>query len=115
VSGGGVTITGVTCEKPWRKELRPDPQTKNILLLHYPAWIKKLGERRFDLLLAGHSHGGQVRLPFLGAPKLAYGVDEYDMGLFPTPNGPLYVNPGIGWFVTPARFLCRPEITVIEF
>ena len=56
----------------------------------------------------------QVRLPFVGAPVLGYGVDEYDKGLFETPNGPLYVNPGIGWFVTRIRFCCRPEITVIE-
>jgi predicted MPP superfamily phosphohydrolase len=56
-----------------------------------------------------------VRSPFFGAPMLAYGMDEYDKELFQTPNGLLYVNPGIGWFVTPARFLCRPEITVIEF
>jgi hypothetical protein len=110
-----VTITGLSCERPWQKELQPDPQTKNILLLHYPAWVKKLGGQRFDLLLAGHSHGGQVRLPFFGALMLAYGVDEYDRGLFQTPNGPLYVNPGLGWFVTRARFGCRPEITVIEF
>ena len=115
ISGGELTLTGLTCEHPWRKELQPNPETKNVLLLHYPAWVQKLGEQKFDLLLAGHSHGGQVRLPFFGAPMLAYGVDKYDQGLFQTANGPLYVNPGIGWFVTSARFLCRPEITVIEF
>ena len=37
-----------------------------------------------------------------------------DMGLFRTPSGPLYVNPGIGWFPVPIRFNCRPEITVFE-
>lgn len=111
---GQVTITGLSCQSHRPAPLLPKSGTKNILLLHYPAWVKKLGEARFDLMLAGHSHGGQVRLPFLGPPMVAFAVDEYDKGLFETGNGPLYVNPGIGWFATPIRFRCRPEITVIE-
>ena len=43
-----------------------------------------------------------------------YGVDEFDLGLFQTASGPLYVNPGIGWYPVPLRFNCRPEIAVIE-
>jgi len=83
--------------------------------MHYPAHAKKLGDQKFDLLLAGHSHGGQVRIPFYGAPIIPYGCDEYDLGLFQTPAGPLYVNPGIGYiFNYDFRFNCRPEITVIE-
>ena len=82
--------------------------------MHYPAWVKKLGDAKYDLLLAGHSHGGQVRLPFFGPVHVPFGVEEYDMGLFHTTRGPLYVNPGIGWFPVPIRFNCRPEITVFE-
>ena len=70
---------------------------KNILLIHYPVWAKKLGGGQFDLMLAGHSHGGQVRIPFYGAIFLPFGVDEYDLGLFQTNAGPLYVNAGIGY------------------
>jgi predicted MPP superfamily phosphohydrolase len=66
------------------------------------------------VVLAGHSHGGQVRLPFYGPVHLPFGVDEYDMGMFKTTSGPLYVNPGIGWYPYPIRFNCRPEITVFE-
>jgi predicted MPP superfamily phosphohydrolase len=87
---------------------------QNILLQHYPAWVKKLGDRKFDLILAGHSHGGQVRIPFYGPIFLPFAVDEFDLGLFETDWGPLYVNPGIGWFPVPYRFRCRPEVTVIE-
>ena len=66
-------------------------------------------------MLAGHSHGGQVRIPFYGPVVVPFGVDEYDLGWFSTPNGPLYVNPGIGYiYVYNFRFNCRPEITVIE-
>jgi uncharacterized protein len=55
-----------------------------------------------------------VRLPFYGALIDGFGVGRYDLGLFQTPAGPLYVNPGIGWFPWPIRFNCRPEITVFE-
>jgi predicted MPP superfamily phosphohydrolase len=41
-------------------------------------------------------------------------VDEFDLGMFQTAAGRLYVNPGIGWFPVPIRFNCRPEITVFE-
>ena len=65
-------------------------------------------------MLAGHSHGGQVRIPFYGSVIVPFLVDEYDLGLFQTKAGPLYVNAGIGWFSCPIRFNCRPEITVVE-
>jgi predicted MPP superfamily phosphohydrolase len=90
------------------------PGMKNILLMHYPAWVKQLDDGPFDLILAGHSHGGQVRIPFYGPLIVPHMVDEYDLGLFQTAAGPLYVNPGIGWYPFPIRFNCRPEITVIE-
>jgi predicted MPP superfamily phosphohydrolase len=87
----------------------------NLLLMHYPAWAKKLGSQKFDLMLAGHSHGGQVRIPFYGALFVPFAVDEYDLGLFQTAAGPLYVNAGIGYvYHYNFRFNCRPEITVIE-
>ena len=107
-------ITGAAFLKFKKQPLRVDPDRRNILLMHYPAWIDKLGGTRFDLVLAGHSHGGQVRLPFYGPVFLPFGVDQYDLGLFHTASGPLYVNPGIGWFPVPIRFNCRPEITVFE-
>ncbi len=91
------------------------PKARSILLVHYPAFVKQLHARRFDLLLAGHSHGGQVRLPLVGALALPHRVDEYERGLYRTPWGPLYVGTGLGWYHLNVRFLCRPEITVIEF
>lgn len=109
-----VNVIGITCKNANQPLLPVDPNRKNILLMHYPAWVKKLGAQKFDLMLAGHSHGGQVRIPFFGPVAVPFGVDEYDMGLFQTAKGPLYVNPGIGWFPVPVRFRCRPEITVIE-
>jgi len=86
---------------------------KRILLNHYPDAVDRL-RLKFDLILAGHSHGGQIRLPFYGAITVPGRVGEYDMGLFRTPAGPLYVNPGIGYWALPLRIFCRPEITLIE-
>lgn len=114
IADGRINLIGMA--QTGAKHPIPDPKqgTKNILLVHYPAWVKKLGERKFDLILAGHSHGGQVRIPFYGAIIVPFAVDEFEMGLYQTPNGPLYVNPGIGWFPVPLRFNCRPEVTLIE-
>jgi predicted MPP superfamily phosphohydrolase len=91
-----------------------EPQARRrILMTHYPVFADSLGDRRFDLILAGHSHGGQVRVPFYGALMVPWGVGPYDYGYFNTPGGPLYVNAGIGTYWFPYRFNCRPEITVV--
>lgn len=122
---GRFSIIGATCLK-WQPTFagatgnsrqtpsHANPITRSIFLMHYPAWVKRLPPRQFDLLLAGHSHGGQVWIPFCGPVYVPFGVDEYVRGLFQTEAGPLYVNPGIGWFPWPIRFNCRPEITVFE-
>jgi predicted MPP superfamily phosphohydrolase len=108
------SILGTACLHSQTPPMQPNNATTNILLMHYPAWVENLGATRYDLILAGHSHGGQVRLPFYGPLFLPFGVGKYDVGMFRTRNGPLYVNPGIGWFPVPIRFNCRPEITVFE-
>ena len=111
---GKLCIIGATCRSSRQPPVQINRTTRNIFLMHYPAWVKKLGTQTFDLILAGHSHGGQVRIPFYGPIFLPFGVEEYDLGMFRTGSGPLYVNPGIGWFPVPIRFNCRPEITVFE-
>ncbi len=110
---GKILISGATCLHGRPAPLKPQPGVKNIFLLHYPLLNERL-TAQYDLLLAGHSHGGQVRLPFFGALIVPYWVGRYQMGLYHVPAGPLYVNPGIGWIGTPVRFNCRPEITVFE-
>jgi uncharacterized protein len=87
--------------------------SRRLLLMHYPGMASQLHGQRFDLILAGHSHGGQVRLPLLGALIVPHGVGPYDLGYYDTPGGPLYVNAGIGTYRIPVRLNCRPEITVV--
>lgn len=111
-AGGKVNIAGATCSKAPRIAL--NLAARNVVLIHYPEWVEKLASYRFDVALAGHSHGGQVRLPFFGPLILPSGVGRYDLGLFQTPSGPLHVGAGLGWFHLNLRFNCRPEITVIE-
>ena len=95
------------------KAVPPLMAGRRLLLIHYPLMADRLGDRHFDLILAGHSHGGQVRLPFWGSIIVPKGVGRYDFGYYETPGGPLYVNVGIGTYRLPFRFNCRPEITVI--
>lgn len=111
---GQFSVIGATCRSANQPLIPANPGTRSIFLMHYPAWVKKLAGQKYDLLLAGHSHGGQVCIPFYGPVYVPYGVDEYPRGLYQTPCGPLYVNPGIGWFPWAIRFNCRPEITLIE-
>jgi predicted MPP superfamily phosphohydrolase len=85
---------------------------RQILLLHFPQMANIL-QQRFDLILAGHSHGGQIRLPWVGAIVLPKGVGPYEHGFYETPGGPLYVNAGIGTYRIPFRWNCRPELTLV--
>ncbi len=92
-----------------------EPQAaRRLLLIHYPTQADRLDGRRYDLIIAGHSHGGQVRIPCYGAPVLPYGVGRFQKGRYESLGGPLYVNVGIGTYMYPVRFNCRPELTVVR-
>ena len=86
-----------------------------ILLAHEPDYADKVARHGgVDLMLAGHTHGGQVRLPVVGALYTPPYGRKYIEGHFYLANGlQLYVNRGIGVVEVPFRVLCRPELTVI--
>ena len=67
-----------------------------ILLLHEPDAIDDLSVNPFDLILAGHSHAGQVRLPFIGAVILPEGAQKYYDSHYKIENSDLYVSNGLG-------------------
>ncbi len=89
-------------------------ETPVILMLHEPDFADEMAQdARIALQLSGHSHGGQVRLPFYGAPFLPRFARKYDQGLYLVGNMWLYVTRGVGVIGPPGRFSCRPEITEI--
>lgn len=87
-----------------------------ILLAHAPNIFNKAITSKIDLTLVGHTHGGQIRLPFIGA-IVAPGqglFPEYDYGLFKSGTGSMIINGGLGESVLPIRFYNRPEIVFIK-
>lgn len=109
----GIQVYGL--RDRWRRPVKSSPGARlHILLSHYPQMANELSGMSFDLILAGHSHGGQVRLPFWGPIIVPYRTGSYSCGLYETPAGPLNVSAGIGTYGLPLRFCCPPEVTLIE-
>jgi len=98
-----------------RLQEQADPGRFNLLLSHVPAFAHEHLDRRIGLILSGHTHGGQVRLPLLPPLYLPRFSGRFVSGLYQVGRHqtPLYVNRGIGTSVLPVRLACRPEITVI--
>ena len=89
---------------------RVDPTRPCIGLSHHPDIVDLLAERRIDLLVCGHTHGGQIRLPFFGAlvvPSKHEG--RYAAGFHRVGRVLMYVSRGIG-SIPPLRILCKPEV-----
>jgi predicted MPP superfamily phosphohydrolase len=93
-----------------------DPARLNLLMSHAPAFDHDRLEGRADLIFCGHTHGGQIRAPFLPPPILPPHSGRFVAGLYQVGRSstPLYVNRGIGTTVLPVRFLCPPEITLFR-
>jgi predicted MPP superfamily phosphohydrolase len=97
------------------------PGTQLIVLSHMADVVREASQRGFPVVLAGHTHGGQVRLPFFGALITRSSLGPfYDRGRFefaaPNPRGltTLYINPGVGMSVLPLRFDCPPRWAMVE-
>ena len=89
-------------------------EVPRILLSHNPDYAERLPARpRVDLMLSGHTHGGQVKLPLLGPLKLPIEHRKYAEGLVPGPRCPVFVSRGLGMVGVPMRFNCRPELPLI--
>ena len=85
-----------------------------LLLAHEPDFADvSAATGRFDLQLSGHSHGGQVRVPFLMRLALPPFSQRYTSGLYEVGGMIQYTNRGLGFVNLRLRFLCRPEITVL--
>jgi len=117
---GGLDLTCLTLHDSRDRALRlkaPDPERFHLVLGHRPDFA--LGRIEADLLVAGHTHGGQVRLPWIGPVlRMSYVPRDWTAGLTELPGGgKLVVSRGVGMVRLGApqvRFLCRPELAVID-
>jgi len=119
VRGGGLYVVGVDDPATRRDDVARamaavPPDACALLLAHSPDVALRLGARRPDLILAGHTHGGQIRLPRVGAlmtlsalPKtLAMGLGRYE-------DVPLFVSRGIGYSTLNLRVGTPPEVALL--
>ena len=83
-----------------------------ILLCHFPRALETVPRGRWDLILAGHLHAGQIVLPYgFGKLLLAHPRARYPEGVFEREGTVMHVSPGLGTTFVPFRFFARPEAT----
>jgi uncharacterized protein len=121
VRGANLCIAGVddySFGQPSLAMLPPSEEREfTLLLAHDPdqAEFARRDDDQVDLILSGHTHGGQVRLPFLGAViNPATRDDLYEQGLRRRPWTQVYTSRGVGTVHYRIRFLCRPEVAVLQ-
>jgi uncharacterized protein len=116
--GARIWLAGVNDVLSWTadlsKTLRPVPAGDAVILLaHEPDFADQASRFPIDLQLSGHSHGGQVRLPFLPPLFLPELARKYVWGTYHVGPLTLYTNAGLGTVNVPMRLNCPPEITLL--
>jgi hypothetical protein len=95
------------------RALRQVPQNETVIVAaHEPDFADVMKNYPVDFQVSGHSHGGQVRLPLIGAPILPEMSTKYPMGCYRIERLQLYTNRGLGVIGVPFRFRCPPELTL---
>lgn len=120
MAGATVRVAGV--DDPYLRRHRTDHIERGVdddlalALVHAPEVVSEWILHGFDLVLGGHTHGGQVRLPFVGAMVTNSSLPAaLASGLHAIGRGWLHMSPGLGTSkYTPIRFLCRPEATLLK-
>lgn len=115
ILGGDEALMGNHNAKETVKNI--DEEDLNLLLIHEPDLIQEYEEYPIDLALSGHSHGGQVYIPFYGPIKKNVLSEIYNKGLYDIDNEretKLYVSTGLGNTKVPFRFMNIPEIALFN-
>ena len=120
--GRNVWVAGVDPRMIVRSHEKTDPNGLSstgadfrILLCHYPRVFDALEPDRFELVLAGHMHDGQIAIPYPGGKvRFAHLSAKYPRGVFHGPAGVMHVSPGLGTTFVPFRFAARPEATELR-
>ncbi len=122
VEASGQTLNLVGMGDLWADQVRPEAafagiatgQAPTILLSHNPDTAEQLKSYQWDLMLAGHTHGGQVVVPLLGiAPYVPVEDRRFIAGLCPLGERLVHVTRGVG-SILGIRFGCRPEVSLLE-
>jgi predicted MPP superfamily phosphohydrolase len=109
----GIDDLGVRAADLDRALRGADPRRARLLLSHNPGIIWRAAARDVDLVLSGHTHGGQVNVPLVGAPSMYGYPKEYVRGLARLGATQIYVNRGLGTVIVPVRVGSRPEVTLL--
>jgi hypothetical protein len=117
---GELAVVGVDDPSLHRADLRcvPSPADRRftLLLAHAPNILDQMEPHHaVDLILCGHSHGGQWQIPWVPTLWLPPGCAGRIAGHHRSGNHHMYVNRGLGWSFLPLRLNCRPEIAVINW
>jgi uncharacterized protein len=90
------------------------PEDCRLVLAHNPDTADLPRQGRVDLMLSGHTHGGQIRIPGFKPPVLPLANKAYDQGLKTVGDMSLFISRGIGCVAVPVRFGSPPEIAVLR-
>jgi uncharacterized protein len=117
VRGCRVQLAGVD-PRSWlvkrRSRFGPSDADLNILLCHFPRALDTVDRGRFDLILAGHMHAGQIVVPYgFGRLMLSHPRARYSFGFYRRGDTVMHVSPGLGTSFVPFRLFARPEATIL--
>lgn len=120
IAGNPVVLAGVDDWKTGHDDLEkavhglPGGKRVRILLSHCPDLLRPAAEHTFDLVLAGHTHGAQVRVPILGPAVNRFLHGKYDRGWMREKDTALYINRGLGVVFVPVRYGSDAEVSVFN-
>jgi uncharacterized protein len=116
--GRSVWIAGTHPRLIVRRRVKSNPNALSreadfrVLLCHFPHVLDQLEPHRFELVLSGHMHDGQITVPYPGGRlRLAHPSARYASGVYRSPASVMHVSPGLGTTFVPFRFAARPEAT----
>ncbi len=118
--GDKVNIIGVDDPRTGHDDLKKafkniNNKDTNIVLSHSMELIEKVDLEDIDIILTGHTHGGQIKIPFIPAFWIPHKYKgKYISGLYKIKSLLIYINPGIATVKLPIRFNARPEITLFK-